>query len=289
MRRVSELPPGLDLERGEMRFGQVEPLPCDKWIASSVLQKAIRRGDVVTAQRALMTCLQAGVSTLWRRMLVIAFEDVGIGSIDALSVVAGLASKRRASGDNQEQDLLYACQVLAEAQKDRGTDLLFAAAQHSAELDEARDVCGSIPVATRLQRVADTSLPLAERCVAAWYASGVEAWPERRVGQGDFDGMMQTFAHLGVPNSILDLVRIGVKKTREPITLFLPLLWLASEQDAAQGQLPLPVVEPWLPKMTLVHGVPTYGLDGHTRLGKEAIFQFGKRNQAIASLLPPRG
>ncbi len=43
MRRVNELPLGLAPEREEMRFGQVEPLPCDKWIASSVLQKAIRR------------------------------------------------------------------------------------------------------------------------------------------------------------------------------------------------------------------------------------------------------
>jgi hypothetical protein len=33
----------------------IQPLPCDRWIASSALQKAIRRGDVRIAQRALST------------------------------------------------------------------------------------------------------------------------------------------------------------------------------------------------------------------------------------------
>ena len=33
----------------------VEPLPCDRWLAASALQKAIRRGDALTAGRAVRT------------------------------------------------------------------------------------------------------------------------------------------------------------------------------------------------------------------------------------------
>ena len=33
----------------------VEPLPCDRWLAASALQKAVRRGDAVTASRAVRT------------------------------------------------------------------------------------------------------------------------------------------------------------------------------------------------------------------------------------------
>ena len=31
----------------------IKPLPCDLWVASSAMQKSIRRGDCLTAKRAL--------------------------------------------------------------------------------------------------------------------------------------------------------------------------------------------------------------------------------------------
>jgi hypothetical protein len=34
-------------------FDPITPLPCDRWLALSALQKSIRRGDGLTAQRAL--------------------------------------------------------------------------------------------------------------------------------------------------------------------------------------------------------------------------------------------
>ena len=36
----------------------IEPLPCDRWLALSAMQKSIRRGDGLTAQRALTTLYQ---------------------------------------------------------------------------------------------------------------------------------------------------------------------------------------------------------------------------------------
>jgi hypothetical protein len=62
----------------------LEPLRCDRWIASSALQKAIRRGDIPVALRALGTLYRHDPRSAWRRLLVIACEDVGIGSLDAV-------------------------------------------------------------------------------------------------------------------------------------------------------------------------------------------------------------
>jgi replication-associated recombination protein RarA len=59
-------------------------LQCDRWIASSVLQKSIRRGEVELAQRAACTLHASDRNTVWRRLIVIACEDVGAGDIDAL-------------------------------------------------------------------------------------------------------------------------------------------------------------------------------------------------------------
>ncbi len=59
-------------------------LQCDRWIASSLLQKSIRRGDVEVAQRAACMLHAFDRSAIWRRLIVVACEDVGAGNIDAL-------------------------------------------------------------------------------------------------------------------------------------------------------------------------------------------------------------
>ena len=52
---VSELQLDLGVERKQESGQTSVALPCDKWIASSALQKAIRRGEVEIAQRAALT------------------------------------------------------------------------------------------------------------------------------------------------------------------------------------------------------------------------------------------
>ncbi len=57
------------------------PLPLDPWTASSLLQKAIRRGDTDLAQWAASTLHRQRGASIWRRLVLIAFEDVGIGDL----------------------------------------------------------------------------------------------------------------------------------------------------------------------------------------------------------------
>ena len=72
----------------------VEPLPCDRWLAASALQKAIRRGDALTAQRAVRTLYRYDPRSACRRLLVIAREDIGIGAPDAVVVTTLRGAKR---------------------------------------------------------------------------------------------------------------------------------------------------------------------------------------------------
>ena len=176
----------LDPDRLIHLFDHIEPLPCDRWLASSALQKAIRRGDVLTAQRAARTLYRADPRAVWRRLLIIAFEDVGIGAIEGVTStaarVADAQMRREAGGD--EAAFLATCRQLAEAPKDRSADLLFAAALHDPALEAVRAECRALSLPRRLDLVADRSRPLPERATAAWYASGVESRGERRVGVG---------------------------------------------------------------------------------------------------------
>jgi replication-associated recombination protein RarA len=99
-------------------------LNIDPWIAISLMQKAIRRGETATAQRAALTLYAAKKSATFRRLLIIASEDVGVGSIEALAAVSGAAdaaSRREQGGDIPV--LLNLVRQLSEVPKDRSADI----------------------------------------------------------------------------------------------------------------------------------------------------------------------
>jgi hypothetical protein len=66
----------------------VEPLFADQWVVNSLLQNSIRRGDVNIAQRAALSFLAQKGSAIWRRFIIIAFEDAGIGCADVVRTAA---------------------------------------------------------------------------------------------------------------------------------------------------------------------------------------------------------
>ena len=259
----------------------VEPLPCDRWLAASALQKAIRRGDALSAGRAVRTLYRYDPRSAWRRLLVIAYEDIGIGALDAVITTslrgANARGGREAEGD--EAAALAISQMLAAAPKDRSADLLFVTVLHDPALESARSKLRSVSIARRLEFVADPTLSLPERALAAWHSSGVEERGERRVGPGDLGGLMRTYAELGAPEPLLEAVALALKKTREPFVLMLPLLWL----EAAEGEREL--LDSPLPPSSLINGVPLCAIDKHTRPGRQAIRRFARENAEIAQFL----
>lgn len=62
---------------------QIELVPdnADRWILASNLQKAIRRGLAHTAVATAYRLLQIDARYFWRRLLVVAYEDIGYGDI----------------------------------------------------------------------------------------------------------------------------------------------------------------------------------------------------------------
>ena len=90
----------IGLDRNPLFF---EPLIADQWVIKSLLQKSIRRGEVEVAQRAALTLLAQKGSAIWRRFIIIAFEDIGAGSADvvAMTVAASTNStwRKRSGGD----------------------------------------------------------------------------------------------------------------------------------------------------------------------------------------------
>ncbi|WP_040299731.1 hypothetical protein [Agrobacterium albertimagni] len=53
----------------------------DNWLATSTLQKAIRRGEIETALLAAAYLIEKQPARFWRRLVVITLEDVGIADL----------------------------------------------------------------------------------------------------------------------------------------------------------------------------------------------------------------
>jgi hypothetical protein len=259
-----------------------QPFVADKWIASSLMQKAIRRGDLEAAQRAVVTLFELDRRSLWRRLMVIAFEDVGTGSTDAViqTVAASIAPTWRATAGGDLTVALYLCGVLADAPKDRSTDYLICAAKDHPDLEALREQCGSQPLSTLIELAANPEVTLAERATAVWYASGIDTGSEKRVGASDLAALFELYRRIGAPTALAVAAGMSAKRLGEPITLLAPLVWSA----ARPGDHPT-VREMPLPLAASVEGLPLYALDKHTRLGKRAIEQFVRENEPVRECL----
>jgi hypothetical protein len=177
-----------------------DALTCNRWIASSALQKAIRRGDVALAQRAAFALHREDCSAIWRRLTAIAFEDVGPAGLDVILetvAVATLPKWRAVIGE--EAVLRSIVATLATAPKDRSADyLMWIAAEHP-NLVEMREICGRSSISECLSMVLDHSRSLPDRAVAAWFSSGINYPYQHRVGAGDLAGLGDAYCRLGVP------------------------------------------------------------------------------------------
>jgi hypothetical protein len=252
----------------------VEPLTADPWVISSLLQKSIRRGELELAERAAYTLYQLRGASLWRRLMLIAVEDVGVGSVDALAltVASGDASFRKALGPNDAVARAVA-RALAAAPKDRSADYLICGANDHPSLEHDRKVFADSPRAELAEVLADEAAPLPLRALAALTIL------DRPMGQGGVTNLLGAYRELGVDQELLEVTRIASAKTSEPITLMVPLLWLAarSQKEAA--------IRCAVPETIVVHGIPLYALDKHTRLGREAIGRFARQNPVVRDRL----
>jgi hypothetical protein len=259
----------------------IEPLIADQWVTTSLLQKSIRRGEVETAQRAAFTLFGQKGSAIWRRFIVIAFEDVGAASPDAVVMTVAAStdpSWRRKNGG----DLHIAVQlarVLAQVPKSRSAEHLITSAEHHPSLAKARMLLGASSQTDQLAAVMNQNASLTERALAASCASGV-GWNGEKRESSDLAAVLETFQRLGVPDELVTATGIAARKTREPITLMVPLVWLAATRHGRPT-----ITESELPVAKLVDGVPMHALDKHTRLGREAIRRFASENEEVRETL----
>jgi hypothetical protein len=219
-------------------------------------------------------------TAIWRRLTVIAFEDVGIGDLTALTTIVAVggdsAWRKRHGGDWALAVQLAG--ALAEAPKDRSADYLCQAKDHPALAGFSQEMANT-SVEMKLSNVRAKTHGLPQRAVVALSALSTGSRGEISRTAGALDTLLVSLRELGVPEELVVATGIGAAKTREPITVMVPLIWLAARNDKKT------VCDRPIPPLVAVRGVPLYGLDQHTRLGRQAIWHFACENRVVRDCL----
>jgi len=232
----------------------------DKWIATSSLQKSIRRGDVALALDAAKALRSLDMDMLRRRVQTTLVEDVAPLDVDALSAIL---TARLIPGQ-----IDAALEVLAQAPKERTPDYLVAMLQFSPRLTLVRHELGKADDQTLLKTVLDPQLDLATRALAAWYAGGTVQLPGSNLLRryGNSGALFETYRGAGLPTALVDGCQKVLGTQRNALPLIYPLVFQAMSQDRT-----LRVEDRHIPPARTCNGIPLYALGGHTRLGKAAI------------------
>ena len=247
------------------------PLRISPWLAMSLLQKAIRRGESELAQHAAATLLLIAPDRLWRRCGAAAFEEIGVADLEAVSMVtAALAGKRyRATIGGEWKVASYIVDRMTKAPKCRAADdLLLTADSHPLFRRARADL--ATKTTRELIRIATGDAALPVRALAAWYAVGTHPRQTKHLSarRGDPTSLFDGLCEAGLPHTAVEIAREGFRKIGEPLCPFVALLCPLARCEASTLQ------DDDIPPATMVGEVPGYAYDLYSREGRTSLQTF---------------
>ena len=261
----------------------ITPLRADKYIAMSMMQKAIRRGEYEFAFSAAQNLLNSDSRAFWRRMCIIVFEDIGIANLDLvgrITIAAGDSRLRQKLGG----DHIVAATLVSEmcnSEKDRTTDDLLEFVERSAVLRNLRDELAELDLRGRLAGAMRNDQRFSHQATAAWAASVGLTFEPTKISDRIAcpTAYFETQIEHGFDRTCVELSKLGLSRSGVPLAIFLPLIgWkLASEQTSASD-------DPF-PPATLIKGIPSWVFNGHTRTGLAAFREYLTRSPRIKNFV----
>ena len=246
---------------GSYPISAPEPLPCDRYIARSCLQKAIRRSEVQLAQRALANLFEHDPASVWRHITIICIEDVGVANVDLLAQIIAAKKDRkwRAQIGGDWHVLASLVRLMAESVHCQAACDLLLRALNNPALDQDRADALEAQPRSLAEALSDPTLKIELRGVAALAMGGCLA-----DGQLHKDpcGVFDIMAEMGNFSHVVATCRAAWKISRNPMAMLLPLIWEAWMKDDRHN-----VADDVLTAVQIMDGVPGYALDQFTRIG----------------------
>lgn len=261
-----------------MPTGMVVKQEKRKWQVSSAMQKSIRRGDGETAVQ-----MAEGLSTLdpeycWRRLPVIAMEDIGLADpmlVGAVLWLSGKKAKRLQMFGSDLQALHAIVKAMAFSVKDRSVCDLTCWVMYQPEWQEKRDAAFAYDSGEPKNLFTNTSAFIADRMLAAWAIAGTQRMPGDNLPEkapGDFKAVLGLCEAMSIPPLIRWIMHAGYQKIGDGMPLAYPLIWemVIKSYALAPAKWRADVMTT-LPKIGYY---PSEAFDWHTNLGKRAFNYF---------------
>lgn len=253
------------------------PTTTDRWLLASNLQKSIRRGLVHTAVGTATRLLEIDASYLWRRLLVISYEDVGFGNIELCHDL--LKTFRRHALHRQlgpERVAGYFTQELAVTCKSRALCDAIAMQEFSICRGEYEGKCFKLSDEQLVSTACNADMPIMDRVAALRHVCGY-----REFAQGYYRTLAPTRTEL------MREIANRLQLTEVETTLFI------SGQNISESlNIPLPIIaqmvrtaQQWAQRSEHVFdgkaGILYAALDRHTRIGKRCLAKLGNEVNSI--------
>jgi hypothetical protein len=246
-----------------------DPLPISPWLAMSLMQKAIRRGHESLALRAAATLLNDSPERFWRRCGGIAYEDVGLAGLEAVSLVTAALKGKRARAEIGPEWAIASVLVakLARAPKCRASDDLLMTAAFDPDLAAERRAFASLSL-RELLSIAIGSDPLLTRAIALWYAVGTRPYSALLYRKGDAAAAFGFLKESGYDPALVEIAESGYRTLREPLCPFVVLL---SDQGVKSARA---LHEDPMPRLAMIGDIPGWAYDLYSREGRAGLKLF---------------
>lgn len=255
------------------------------WLAASLLQKAIRRGEKELALNAAASLLTTDPARFWRRLGIIAFEDIGLADLQIPSLVAtALAGKTYRSKFGSEWSVASSLvSKMADTPKCRAADDLLMVVERHPFLAEERTKFVTLSTPALID-IATGQGDIRTCALALWYAIGTTNVRSDYLGRrtGDPGAVLDAFSGLAGLGAVAQVAGQGFRRTKQILCPFLMLL-----APALQSELTTVRDDP-LPAERRIGQVPCWAFDMFVREGRRTLWTFLDRECASTRWMKDR-
>ncbi|WP_209349481.1 hypothetical protein [Pontixanthobacter sp. CEM42] len=254
----------------------------DKWVASSLLQKAIRRGQADFALAAGSFLHQLDPRIVWRRLPLIGWEDVSFGDLDACCNASQLARNKRLRtklGGDWHTAAWFISRFCG-APKNRITDDLVTVLEHAPSAPAIISQVSKLDDGDLRRLLTPTDRCILRRAAATWLLCGTDKFPSEAMParSGDLAAYFRYFARDSAASNLAVIGEAASKSTKTIFPALTAMLW----EEWSENQSTFEIVKDQLNWNATIGDVPAYAYDGHTAKGSRYLRKLGRVDAELA-------
>jgi len=245
----------------------------DKWLTTSALQKCIRRGHRDLAERYARSGVRMDANHTFRRLAIIALEDVGLGDLRLVAAsLAILGDKRRRQRLGEERLAVYLATELSSAMKSRLSCEMLSLVEYDIETAKIAEPIASLQPTALSEIFVSEDAGSSRQIIALWMLLGTDQLRSQRLspkpGAGR-RGLLNLLTQQSAPLIFHYIVRMGLSRCRDTLAIpYVCLALLAARHPFWQ------VIRSDIPEVELIGSYPSFAYDMHTWIGRRALKQF---------------